>query len=84
MSLMDEIYKRIKEEIANDPEGIGYAGKSDDEIMDLLNKRPEKERIVIDYGTVPINRILAGIESAPNMVDAKDVTEASKAIITKG
>jgi hypothetical protein len=30
-------YTKLKDEITNDPEGIGYAGKTDQEVVDLLN-----------------------------------------------
>ena len=81
--LQDEINKRIKEEISNDPEKIGYAGKSDEEIQVLLNTPVVKERIVYDQSAPPISRILSGLANAANIVQVKEVTDAkaSKEVI---
>jgi hypothetical protein len=76
MSVQDEINKRIAEEIANDPDGVGYEGKTDEEVTVLLNTPVQKERIVIDSSPAPINRVLSGLAFAPNVVEAKDVVSA--------
>jgi hypothetical protein len=76
MNLFDEINKRIKEEIENDPQGVGYKGKTDEEIMTLLNTPVDKDRIVTDRSPAPICRILAGLENGPNVIKAEDVTTA--------
>lgn len=78
MSLQDEIYAKIKEEISNDPFNIGYAGKSDKEIQELLNNPVVKDRVVQDVTQSPMNRILSGLSSAPNIVSEQDVTDSKK------
>ncbi len=78
MSLQDEILKRMKLEITNDPDGVGYAGKTDDEVMQLLNNPVAKQRIVFDYLPAPINKILSGLKEAPNVVATSDVTSSLK------
>lgn len=78
MALNDEVLIKIKEEITNDPFGVGYAGKTDDEIQDLLNKPVYKQRIVVDTETAPIARILAGIANLPNVIALQDVVDAKK------
>lgn len=80
MALIDEIYKRIKKEIDEDPDGLGYKDKTDDEVMNLLNNPVRKQRIVEDIYPAPINRILSGLADAPNYVSAKEVTDAKKLI----
>jgi hypothetical protein len=81
MSLQDEIYKKIKEEIANDPMGIGYAlAKDDAEVQKLLNSEVRKTRTVEDVSPSPMNRILSGLKDAPNICDTKDVTDAKASI----
>lgn len=69
-----ESLKRIKDEIENDPSGIGYSGKSFEEITDLLNN-PE-----IQDGAVKrearIYSILVGVPYAPNIVTVDQVKEA--------
>lgn len=80
MALKDEIEKKIKEEIANDPDGLGYALKTDDEIRITLNEPVRKQRVVEDIFPSPINRILSGLANAPNIVTTKDVSDA-KALI---
>jgi hypothetical protein len=82
MSLQDEINKRIKEEITTDPEKLGYAGKTDEEIMKLLNDPIQVTTTTISFSPSPMNRILAGLASAPNaIVDKTEVTTAKAAII---
>ena len=76
---MEELLKRIKEEIENDPHGIGYAGKSDDEIMSLLNNPQIVTKMVDEVRQAPISRILSGLAEAPNIVKSKDITDAKKA-----
>ncbi len=81
MALQDEINKRIKEEIINDPFGIGYAGKTDDEIKMLLNSSVVKQRVVEDVGQSPMNRIMSGLAQVPNIITTTEVTDAKKIII---
>lgn len=81
MSLQDEINRRIKEEIEKDPEGIGYAGKTDEEIQILLNTPVLKTRVVEEQSAPPISRILSGLESAPNIVASTDVASAKEFVL---
>jgi len=76
MPLQDEIKKKIKEEISKDPYGVGYAGKSDAEIQELLNNPVLKERVEVYSLPSPINRILSGLAFAPNIIDETDVSNA--------
>lgn len=74
--------QRLRYELQNDPQGLGYAGKTDAEIAALLNN-PWIEQIpaIPGPGTVPVTRpprifqIWLGIAYAPNAVDANDVAE---------
>lgn len=78
MSLKSEMNKLIKDEINNDPKGIGYSGKTDQEIADLLNSGVS--RSLTNYYTeqTPISRILSGLGFAPNICDSNDVKEAKE------
>lgn len=78
MGLQEEIYAKIKEEIANDPFSVGYAGKSDDEIKVLLNEPIRTQKIIEDVSPSPMNRILSGIADAPNVISTQDVTDSKK------
>ena len=80
MGIMDIIAQKIKEEIVKDPENVGYAGKTDDEITIMLNSPVKRVVITEVQEQPPINRILSGIPETPNVVEAKDVI-AAKAII---
>ena len=81
MSIRDEIYKRIKEEITLDPMGVGYAGKSDQEILNLLNAQVVKQEVVDRVSPQPMLRIIDAIAYGPNGLTLSDVTEAKKAVI---
>lgn len=76
MGLTKEMLLKIKAEIANDPYGVGYAGKTDAQIAQLLSSNIIKQRVVEDYLPSPINMILAGMGSAPNTIDTAEVTQA--------
>lgn len=73
----------LKEEIDNDPKALGYAGKSDEQIADLLNNPwvesisvPEAPGGKVDLQRPPrINQIWRGVPYCPNTVDAADVAE---------
>ena len=83
MNIQDEILKRIKDEITLDPRNMGYAGKTDDEIQNILNN-PYSILIVSSAETLfpcPMNQILTGIESAPNAVVDKKLITDSKAFV---
>ena len=76
MNIQDEIMKRVKEEIENDPRHLGYAGKTQEQQMSLLNSA---YFIVVSSEILqapPITQILAGIESTPNAVDTKLVGDS--------
>jgi hypothetical protein len=76
MGLTDLMLEKIKEEIDNDPEKLGYAGKKDQEIADLLNNNYFTQRIVIDEHPCRIHQILVGIADSPNIVTDAEVTLA--------
>ena len=80
MSLTKTMLLKIKEEIEKDPEGLGYAGKTNVQIALILNSNIIKQRMVEDYYPSPINVILAGIGSSPNTVDATDIAQAKLTI----
>lgn len=82
-----QILELIKSEIDNDPTTVGYAGKTDADIVDLLNNTkyyvdvmdPEDESKTMraEVAQPPrINTILIGVPFAPNIVDEACVTEA--------
>lgn len=74
--------QRLRDELQNDPMGLGYAGKTDAEVAALLNN-PWIEQIPANPGpgTVAITRpprifqIWLGVAFAPNAVDENDVAE---------
>ena len=68
MALKDIILQKIKEEIQLDPESVGYAGKTRDEILQLLNNSVRKYRTVEDAFPSPINRILTAMADTPNAI----------------
>lgn len=70
------VYQKIRDEIDNDPNSVGYAGKTDAEIKDLLNNPTPKTKTVNYNDVAPINRILNGIADTPNVVITGDVTTA--------
>lgn len=76
MALRDIILAKIKEEITNDPEGVGYVMMSNAEKLAAINNAVRKNRIVEDVYPAPINRILAGIPETPNMVALQDLVDA--------
>ncbi|GEM_PF-4687337 len=73
MKLVDEIMQRIKDEVSDDPAGRGYDGKTDSEIMSLLNEPYEVELIVKEIRPARIHEILIGIASSPNVIKVEDV-----------
>lgn len=81
MSLQDEIYKRIKEEITNDPQGLGYAGKTDDEIQVILNSPVVKDRVIQDVTPSPMNRIMSGLAGTQNVVSKAEIVDAKKVVL---
>lgn len=79
MGLTTDMLKKIKEEIENDPDGLGYAGKSNAEIAVLLCSSVFKNRTVVDSHAAPINRILANMTEGPNTLTATEVAQAKVA-----
>ena len=76
MNIYTEILRRIKDEIAEDPRGLGYSGKTVKQIKDMLNN---PYAILTSSETVmsaPINQILAGLESGPNAIDETIINSA--------
>lgn len=61
----------LKEEIQADPLAIGYAGKTDAQIADLLNTSIDPNT----YGS-RLNTIWRGLPYAPNQITAADVNAA--------
>ena len=80
MGLTTDMLKKIKQEIADDPDGLGYAGKTDAAIAVLLNTTIIRQRIVEDAYPPPINRILSGMGQGPNTVTAIEVGQAKSTI----
>lgn len=78
MSLLKPILAAIKEEIAKDPEGLGYAGKTDQEVLDLLNKPYTKTETVEMTMPPRITQLLHQVPFAANSLDIIDLTEAKK------
>lgn len=78
MGLKEDINLKIKEEITNDPFNVGYAGKSDKEVQDLLNNPVIKQKVVDEVQQSPMNRILSGLAFAPNVISEQDVNDAKK------
>ena len=76
MALTSEIKTKIKDEINNDPEGRGYAGKSSVEQAILLNASYNKIESITVSKPSRINSILAGIAKTSNISAASDVDEA--------
>ena len=60
---------------------MGYSGKTDQEISDMLNTTYAKVVSSEVLFTPPVNRILAGLESAPNAVDKNIVAQAKVFVI---
>lgn len=81
MSVQDEIMKRIKEEINNDPYNLGYAGKTDEEIKDILNSPMIIQRLVQEQHESPMNRIMRALAEAPNTVSTKEVADSKNIAI---
>ena len=78
MALRDTILAKIKEEIQNDPNGIGYATMTAAQKLEALNNAVRKNRTVEDVSPSPMNRILSGIADAPNIVALIDLVDALK------
>ena len=85
---MDELYKRIKEEIDKDPDKLGYATMTPEQIAATINTpitrmvpivipepvAPPTERQ--ETVNPPVRRIIDGLVGAPNAVSLVDVVKA--------
>ena len=78
MAIKDDVLKKIKDEITLDPYGIGYAGKTDEEIVVLLNSPVQKQVVITEVYPSPMNRIMSGIEEVENIVTLEEVKDAKK------
>jgi hypothetical protein len=76
MNIQDELNARIKAEIANDPYKRGYAGKTEDEIVKLMNEPFYVEKVVQEYNMPRITEIINAIPSAANTVAKADIVSA--------
>lgn len=77
-SIQDTITAAIKAEIGNDPNNVGYSGKTDDQIALLLNNPVPRTTVVNYQDQAPINRILKGVQGVANIIQTTDVTNAKK------
>ena len=62
------ILLKIGDELLQDPMKRGYSGKTNAEIVTLLNSPYTKNRTEKDQYNARISTILLGIENAPNLV----------------
>ena len=76
MSLKTSILQAIKAEVLNDPEGLGYQGKTMAQIIDLINNPYYKTVTTQVQYHARINQILRGVADTPNSVTTQDVTDA--------
>ncbi len=76
MAVYDKILELIKIEIETDPTNRGYAGKKDEEIMELLTSSYTEQVISYVGRPSPLNRIMSGITGIGNLVSVKEVTDA--------
>ena len=76
MALTREMLLKIKEEIQNDPKNVGYISMTNAEKLSALNNPTARTRIVNYNDQAPISRILSGLSSTPNIVEAADITAA--------
>ena len=72
------LLKKIKTEVATDPEKIGYAGKTNAQIVALLTGAVVTTSIQIITSTTasPLSRIWAGIPDTPNIITLVDLQAA--------
>ncbi|MFH0972751.1 MAG: hypothetical protein V1768_02030 [Patescibacteria group bacterium] len=73
--MLNIISKIIQDEIKNDPENLGYVGKTNKEIMDLLNNPYEKIREIKELQTARINILLPNIQGISNTISENDLNE---------
>lgn len=76
-NLGNAIQGEIANEIANDPDGRGYAGKTNDEQLALMSQPFTKQVTTTTNGPHPILMdLLQGISYAPNLITADDIAAA--------
>ena len=78
MGIKETIMQRIKAEITLDPQGVGYAGKTDAEIYNLLISPVVKKTTVDEVYPQPMLRVINAIAEGPNTISLSDVTDALK------
>lgn len=81
MNPYEKYLRAIKEEIANDPEGLGYSGKTFDEQMVLMNE--PYSILVPQVQTARIAQVINQIAFAPNIASLEDVKNAQGEITTE-
>ena len=77
MAIQDLINAAIKDEISNDPQKVGYAGKTDAEIASLMSNPIIRTSVVTFEEVAPISRVLQNI-NAPNVVAEQDILNSKK------
>jgi hypothetical protein len=73
MSITLEMLKKIQDEINNNPD---YAGKTDAEIVSILNKPKIGTKVVETYEEPPITRLFNAVATAPNVITETDIKNA--------
>jgi len=77
-AVQDEINEAIKKEIEEDPEKIGYVGKTDKEVKELLRSSVAVRTKKITQIPVRFNEIMRGIKYCPNAPTVTMIAEARK------
>jgi hypothetical protein len=72
MGLRETIAAAVMAELETDPEGRGYAGKTQEEQLELLNESYTVQVITEEVRPARINQILIGVAGAPNQISAED------------
>jgi hypothetical protein len=80
MAITDLILEKIKEEIDKDPQKLGYAGKTDEEIATILSSNVIRQVTTTEVGQPPLNRILSNISEGPNIISKEEVLTAKSKI----
>ena len=76
MALTNEMLKKIKQEIQNDPFMVGYSGMTNAQKINSLNNPTLKSKVVEYFEQAPISRILSGLAESPNIITAEDIQAA--------
>lgn len=75
MALTTQLKEIIQAEIVNDPSGRNYAGKTAEEIAEIINNPYETEVVIKQQNTSRVNQCFIGIAYAPNAVTAAEIQE---------